>query len=115
VVPAPVQHRRDAWGGFAFRAFTISPLDAAGSPIPVTLTIEFQEPLPLTLLRRIERLALSGREAEFRLLAAAGHAPPAIAERVGTSEHTAITHGRNVQAKLGVHSRTQLLARLRSA
>jgi DNA-binding CsgD family transcriptional regulator len=57
---------------------------------------------------------LSPREADFCLLLAAGHSRPEIAERLGVSEHTAITHGRSVYAKLGVHNRVELLDRLRA-
>jgi DNA-binding CsgD family transcriptional regulator len=48
------------------------------------------------------------------LLVAAGQTRATIAERMGVSAHTAQTHGRNIYAKLGVHTRAALFETLRA-
>jgi DNA-binding CsgD family transcriptional regulator len=110
----PVWFHRNAWGGFEFRAYPLDP--GAGSPASgwVGLTARRHESLALRLFRRIDALPLSPREIDYVLLAAAGQTRAAIAERMGVSIHTAQTHGRNIYAKLGVHTRAALLETLRA-
>jgi len=110
----PVWFHRNAWGGFEFRAYLLDPNAATPSRSLVGITIRRHEPLPLRVFRRAEALPLSAREINYVLLSAGGHGRKAIAERMGVSAHTAQTHGRNVYAKLGVHSRAELVERLRA-
>ncbi|MBA2491168.1 MAG: helix-turn-helix transcriptional regulator [Gammaproteobacteria bacterium] len=103
---------RNPWGGFVFRAYWLN----HHAPQPASLigiTIKHQEPLPLKLLRQLERLPpLSSRQTQVCLLLAAGHSRPAIARRLDISDHTAITYTRQVYSKLEVHNRGELLNKL---
>jgi DNA-binding CsgD family transcriptional regulator len=112
---APVRQIRNAWGAFTFRAYWLDGAAAGthGPPL-IGVTVERLEPLALKLWRRAEELPLSGREIEVCLPLALGHSRGEIAERLGVSEHTAITHCRNLFEKLGVHSRGELVEKLRA-
>ncbi len=108
---APVCQIANAWGAFTFRAYW---LDRTGQTAPsqIGITVQRLEPLALKLWRRAEELPLSGREIEVCQLLAAGRPRAELAERLGVSENTAITHCRNLYEKLGVHSRAELVERL---
>ena len=56
---APSYHCRNVWGGFNFRAQWLDGIDAASGLIAVT--VSHQEPLPIRLIRKVERLPLSRR------------------------------------------------------
>ena len=109
--PAPPVHcHENGWGQFVFRAHW---LEGEGAEPPlVGIRISRREPLPVRLLRRIDRLPLSERQVEVSLHLAAGLTYAAIAERMGVSRPTAIYHAQEVFNKLNVVSRAELQAKL---
>ena len=111
-VSAPVYHHRNVWGGFRFRAEWLDGNDPASGLIAITVT--HQEPLPITLMRNVERLPLTRRQAEVCVLMATGNSHETIAERLGISKHTANEHGRWIYQKLDVHGRAELVGKLLS-
>ena len=62
----------------------------------------------------IEPLSVSERELEVLQLIAEGLTNPEIATRLFLSPHTVKVHTRNIYGKLGVHNRTQAVARARA-
>lgn len=110
----PVWHHRNVWGGFTFRAYWLTAPEAGGAPPLLGVTVHRQEPLPLRFSRRMDDLPLSARESEACLLLVAGHSRTTIAEKLGVSQHTAISHCRNIYAKLDVRNRTELAAKVLS-
>lgn len=76
------------------------------------VTVHREEPLPVKLIRQTEKLPLSQRQTQICLLMAGGHTYPAIARRIGISEHTAVTHSRQIYAKFDVHNRSELVLKL---
>jgi DNA-binding CsgD family transcriptional regulator len=109
----PVLRRNNAWGEFVLRAYW---LDAshADEPSPlIGVTIERREPRSLGLWRRVETLPLSQREKQVCMLLARGHDAANVARAMGVSEHTVISHRRNLYNKLGVENRLGLIERLR--
>ena len=69
-------------------------------------------------LDAIEHLAQEGkltpREREVLVELAAGHSSSYIAESLFISSNTARSHMKNIYKKLGVHSREELLTRIKS-
>ncbi len=80
----------------------------------IGISINRREPLRLKLLRRINELPLSNRESQLCLGLAAGRSRATIADEMGVNEHTVITHCRNLYAKLDVHTRAELIEKLRA-
>jgi DNA-binding CsgD family transcriptional regulator len=111
--PAPVHHHVNSWGGFTFRAYRLDATDSASCRVWVTITR--QEPLPLRLMRQMEKLPLSGRQAQVCVLLASGLSHRAIAERLHISLHTVISHSRAIHGALNVKNRTELLNKLLAA
>jgi DNA-binding CsgD family transcriptional regulator len=103
----PVYHHSNVWGGFTFRAYRLDPVDTSATLVGIT--IEHQEPSSVKLMRHIGRLPLSGRQAQVCLLMAEGLSYSEIADRLGISKHTAITHRRWIYDKLNVSTRTELV------
>jgi DNA-binding CsgD family transcriptional regulator len=88
---------------------------STGAPEPtrlIIITVHRKEPLPLTRLRRMEQLPLSGRQMQLFLLLAAGHSRTAIAERLSLSRHMVDYHCREVYARFDVHTRGELIGKL---
>jgi DNA-binding CsgD family transcriptional regulator len=110
----PVWRCKSDWGEFVFRVFRMEQLSALPSPRLLGVSIERREPLRLKLLRRIGELPLSMRETELCLALLDGDSRGAIAERLGISETTAITHCRNLYGKLDVHNRMELVEKLQA-
>jgi LuxR family maltose regulon positive regulatory protein len=82
-------------------AFPISEPEQEGSPDTQAPESDLIEPL-------------SEREQEVLQLIAQGLTNPEIASRLVLSPHTVKTHARNIYAKIGVHNRTQAVARARA-
>jgi DNA-binding CsgD family transcriptional regulator len=97
---------------FTFRAYWLDRGAGLGGTPLIGVTIERLEPLALKLWRRAEELPLTGRELEVCQLLAVGRSRAEIAERLGVSESTAVNHCRNLYAKLGVHSRAELVEKI---
>jgi DNA-binding CsgD family transcriptional regulator len=74
--------------------------------------VRHQEPLPVKLVRRVGELPLTRRQAQVCTLKASGASLENIAEQLGVSKYTTITHGRWIYNKLGVHNRTELVNKL---
>ncbi len=64
---------------------------------------------------RSARSILSKREFEIAQLLAGGQTRPVIAKSLGISENTVATICKRIHAKLGVHRRAELTARLKDA
>jgi DNA-binding CsgD family transcriptional regulator len=108
----PVLRRTNAWGEFVLRAYWLG-ARTAGEPMGIVgVTIERREPRSLGLWRKIEALPLSQREKQACLLLARGHDTVNVARTMGISEHTAISHRRNLYNKLGIENRLALIERL---
>jgi DNA-binding CsgD family transcriptional regulator len=69
-------------------------------------------PRALALQRRVEDLPLTGREKQLCLLLTHNRSRQDLADSMGVSTGTIITHQSSIYAKLGVHSRAELLAAL---
>ena len=106
----PVHHHHNSWGHFAFRAYW---LEGKGAEPPlIGIRVSRLEPLPVRVLRHMERLPLSERQVEVSLHMASGLTYAEVAERLGVSRTTAIFHAQQVFNKLGVASRAELQAKL---
>ncbi|HEY7458334.1 MAG TPA: helix-turn-helix transcriptional regulator [Xanthobacteraceae bacterium] len=109
-VAPPVSSHQNSWGEFVFRAYW---LNGQGARTPlVAIRVSRREPLPVRLLRRMQRLPLSERQIEVSLHLASGKTYKEIAERLGVSRPTAIYHAQEAFNKLGVSSRAELQAKL---
>jgi DNA-binding CsgD family transcriptional regulator len=111
---APVHQHTNNWGGFTFRAYRLDASDASPASL-VGITVTRQEPLPLKLIHQMQKLPLSGRQAEVCLLMASGLSYSAIAERLHISAHTAIAHSRSIYTALDVSNRAELVNKLLAA
>jgi DNA-binding CsgD family transcriptional regulator len=109
----PVWRCRNEWGEFVFRIFRMDGEAVLSASRLIGIFIERCEPLRLKLLRRFGELPLSNRETECCLALVEGLSRTEIAERLGVSEMTAVTHCRNLYGKLNVHSRAELAEKLR--
>jgi DNA-binding CsgD family transcriptional regulator len=110
--PPPVLTLRNPWGEFVLRAYWLGPTDGAEQTRHIGITIARRVPRALALHRRLEDLPLTGREKQLCLLLARNRSRQDLADAMGVSTGTIITHQKSIHAKLGVHSRTQLLAAL---
>jgi DNA-binding CsgD family transcriptional regulator len=108
----PVWRHKNDWGEFTFRVFRMEQNVGLPTPRLLGVSVERREPLRQKMLRRIGELPLSTRETELCLALLDGDSRGAIAERLGISETTAITHTRNLYGKLDVHNRTELIEKL---
>lgn len=109
---APIYHHSNVWGGFTFRAQWLDHDDPASGLIGIT--VSHKVPLPIKLMRSVQKLPLSRRQAEVCVLIATGASNEKIAERLGISKHTANEHGRWIYNKLDVHNRAELLSKILS-
>ena len=110
--PPPAKRVRNIWGEFVLRAYWSGPTDGIEQTRHIGITIERRVPRVLALHRRIEQLPLTAREKQLCLLLARNPARHDLADAMGLSSSTVITHQRSVYAKLGVHSRAGLIAAL---
>jgi DNA-binding CsgD family transcriptional regulator len=110
--PPPVIRLRNPWGEFVLRAYWLGPSDGAEQTSHIGIIIERRVPVALALLRRVEDLPLTAREKHLCLLLARGLSVPDLGAAMGLAAGTVISHQRSIHAKLGVHSRAELLAAL---
>jgi len=101
---------RNAAGWFSLRATPLAP--AAGNAAAVGVEITRRVPRPVRLLRTLRTLGLPRRQHEMAYWLARGLPESRIAERMGITGNTAVYHRRELYARLGVHSRSELVARL---
>jgi DNA-binding CsgD family transcriptional regulator len=117
--PPPVLHHQNQWGKFVFCAYWLEQdrsnvsSDTLNQNPPETaligVTIQYQEPLSLKLMRAMQALPLSPREKEICLLIAEGSSHPAIAKRLGVRITTVKTLVQSVYEKLGVRGHEKLI------
>lgn len=69
-------------------------------------------PRAVALLRRVDGLPLTSRERQLCQLLARSQPGLNLADAMGLAASTVITHQRRIYAKLGVHSRAELLSAL---
>jgi DNA-binding CsgD family transcriptional regulator len=110
--PPPVLRLRNPFGEFVLRAFWLEPTEGAEQTRHIGITIDRRVPRALKLHRRLEDLPLTGREKQLCLLLAYHRPRQDLADAMGVSIGTIITHQSSIYAKLGVHSRAELLAAL---
>jgi DNA-binding CsgD family transcriptional regulator len=110
--PPPVLRVRNPWGEFVLRAYWLEPTDGAEQTRHIGITIERRVPRGLAIRRRVEELPLTGREKQLCLLLAHDGSRRDLADSMGVSTGTVITHQSSIYAKLGVRNRTGLLATL---
>jgi DNA-binding CsgD family transcriptional regulator len=92
------------------RAYWFRPTDGVEQTRQIGITIERRVPRALTLRRRVEELPLTGREKQLCLLIAHERSRQDVADAMGLSTGTVITHQSSIYGKLGVHNRVELLA-----
>ncbi|MBA2410215.1 MAG: helix-turn-helix transcriptional regulator [Gammaproteobacteria bacterium] len=109
--PPPVWRCRNAWGRFVFKAHWLNNVNPEPSTM-IGITVQHQEPLPMRLLPKLERLSLSYRQSQLCLLMTSGLSYAAIAQRLNVGESTVIYHARSVFLKLNVHNRNELVNKL---
>lgn len=110
----PVWRHQNPWGGFIFRAHW---LDAVNGPDTgaIGVTIQYQEPLALKVMRLAGNLALTPKQVQVCALLCAGHSYQKIAQRQQVSNNTVADHVRKLFAKFEVTNRNEMLAKLLSA
>ena len=110
---APIHYHVNVWGGFTFRAHWLHQ-EQPGSGL-IGITISRKIPVPIRLLRSVQKLSLSRRQAEVCVWMANGASNQMVSERLGISRHTANEHARWIYNKLDVHNRAELVSKLLSA
>ncbi len=102
----PVLCMQNAWGRFRFAASRLE--DGADSTGLIGITVRHQEPKALRLMRRINQLRMTPRQRQVCLLMARGESYAEIADQMGITENTAISHSRAIYDHLDVHNRQEL-------
>ena len=110
--PPPVLRLRNPFGEFVLRAYWLEPTDGTEPTRHIGVTVERRVARALALHRRLENLPLTGREKQLCLLLAQDRSRQDLAEMMGVSTGTIITHQSNIYAKLSVHNRAELLKAL---
>jgi DNA-binding CsgD family transcriptional regulator len=110
--PPPVLRLRTPWGEFVLRAYWFGRTGGTEQTRHIGVTIERRVPRALALCRRVEDLPLTGREKQLCLFLAHDKSRQDLADAMGVSTGTVITHQSSIYAKLGVHNRAELLAAL---
>ncbi len=108
----PVWRHLNAWGEFIFHLHCMEHETPPTAAPRIGVSLVRREPLRLRILRRINELPLSHRESQLCQGLVAGHSRGRLADDMGVTEHTVITHSRNLYAKLDVHTRAELTERL---
>jgi DNA-binding CsgD family transcriptional regulator len=108
----PVLRLLNPWGEFVLRAYWLGPTDGAEQTSHIGLTIERRVSRALALHRQVEKMPLTGREKQFCLLLTHDRSRQNLADAMGVTVGTVITHQSSIYNKLGVHSRAELRAAL---
>ena len=102
---------RNGWGRFQFRLHALVDSDFHSDRL-TAVAVHLQEPLPLSVLRRAKDLALTVKQTEICLLLIKGLSYGAVAKQLSISSTTVVDHMRKVYEKVGVGSRSELVAML---
>ena len=109
--PPVVQHQ-NSWGRFVFRAHWLEP-SAALTGALVGVTVQQQEPLPLVMMRNMHAAGLSAKQKQVCMLLGQNHPFASIARQLHISHATAKDYADRIYRKLDVHTRDELLQKLR--
>ena len=89
---------------------TVPQQPAPNPQVDLTAAVAAQESLDALVVERLsERFGLTPREADVVRCASQGHSLEKTAELLGVSVNTVRTHNRSVYAKMGVHSRQEII------
>lgn len=100
----------NVYGRFILRAYSLEP--TAGRSESVGIQIERRLPVGLKMLRSQAFRALTRREQDVASLLTTSLSYPLIADRLGLSASTVVTHVRSLGFKLGAHGREQIVRAL---
>lgn len=110
--PPPVEHHRNRWGRFVFRAHWLEPSAASANGL-IGVTVQQQEPLALVMMRNMHAAGLSEKQEQVCLLLAQNHSFASVATHLHISLATAKDYADRVYRKMDVHTRDELLQKLR--
>ena len=110
--PPPVVQHENSWGRFVFRAHWLEPI-AASTDALVGVTVQQQEPLALVMMRNMHAAGLSAKQKQVCLLLGQNHSFASIATQLHISHATAKDYADRIYRKLDVHTRDELLQKLR--
>lgn len=112
--PPAVVEQRNAHGRFAFRAHWLEPAEAgaAGGSL-IVVTVQHQEPAALVMMRKMHAAGLSQRQKDVALLLGRNLSFDAIGAQLHISRATAKDYAQRLYRKIGVHTREELLQRVR--
>jgi DNA-binding CsgD family transcriptional regulator len=99
------------WGRFQLHAYVLSAFDT-GAPMQISLHIEKQVPLSLSLFRLPRFLELSPREREVGLFMLAGLDRNDIARELGVKQSTVVYFTRQLYRRLDINQQSELLPAL---
>lgn len=111
----PVAHLRNAWGRFVFRAYWLEPGNGSTAAL-VGVTVQQQQqqqPLALVMMHNMHVAGLSEKQRQLCLLLAQAQSFDSIAAQLRISHATAKDYADRVYRKLDVHTRDELLRKLR--
>lgn len=109
-VPALVK-QRNHWGTFEFKGRWLE-AHFPGEGHLFAASVQRKIPMPIKIALNLKAYGLSPRTAEVAVRLAMGDTYQQIATRLAISEHTAISHARQIFAQLEVENRADLLAAL---
>jgi len=102
------------WGRFQLHAYVLSAFET-GAPIQISLHIEKQVPLSLSLFRLPRFLELTPREREVGLFMLAGLERNEIARELGVKQSTVVYFTRQLYRRLDINQQSELLPSLMRA
>lgn len=109
----PRAQLKTAWGAFTFRAHALGgrPPGEEGSGL-IAVVIRKDLPWPLMLQNRVTTLPLTPRQRQVAVMIGLGKSPETIQTAIDLTPGTYRRHVEEIHARLGVHSRAELMARL---
>jgi DNA-binding CsgD family transcriptional regulator len=108
----PVAQHRNPWGRFVFRAHWLEP-GAGSTGALVGVTVQQQQPLALVLMHNMRAAGLSEKQRQVCLLLAQAQSFDSIATQLCIGHATAKDYADRIYRKLDVHTREELLQKLR--